>query len=137
MLDLLEVDLKGFDIPFFQNFHREYNLNDAMDVDVPLEVEKRIIDIYENKYNSGFVNKIYLKLFGLIRLSNQLDDVSVALNDYAMDRLVELLNKLEDYINGNKLVEFIGDDYYVIEKSLYAIENYLGLHCNFYFVEAA
>ena len=93
--------------------------------------------IYSDKYSNGFVNDSYLKLFALFRLIGQVDDLEVALSEYALIKLTEMKSAIVDYKTGKKVIQFISDDYHIIEKSVSALENYLGLQCNFYFVEIA
>ena len=127
----------AFNTPFFMGFHRDCNFEEALEIDVPLQVTAKEINIHKDKYENGFVNDGYLKLFALFRLIGKVDDLEAALSDYALVKLTEMKSKVADYKNGEEIIEFISDDYHIITKSVEAMEDYLGLKCNFYFVEVA
>ena len=126
----------AFNTPFFMDFHNTYN-PERVEVDVPLQVTSKEVEIYKSKYSEGFVNDSYLKLFALFRLVGQVDNLEKALTEYALIKLTEMKERVVDYKTGKKVIQFISDDYHIIEKSMRALENYLGLQCNFYFVEVA
>lgn len=128
---------EAFNTPFFMGFHRNGNFEESLEIDVPLQVTAKEISIHKDKYENGFVNDGYLKLFALFRLIGKVDDLETALSDYALVKLTEMKSKVSDYKNGKEVIEFISDDYYIITKSVEAMEDYLGLKCNFYFVEVA
>ena len=127
----------AFNTPFFMDFHRNYNFDEKLEIDVPLHVTSKEMAIYSDKYSNGFVNDSYLKLFALFRLIGQVDNLEAALSEYALIKLTEMKSAIVDYKTGKKVIQFISDDYHIIEKSVSALENYLGLQCNFYFVEIA
>lgn len=129
----------AFVSPFFTDFHKEYNSAYKEKVDIPLYVTAKELKIYEDQYTNGFSNKAYLYLFALFCLFSKVKDgeSTKIFSRYAIKCLYDLKARVVDYKTGKKHIDFISDDYYIIIKSVKAIENYLGIECNFHFVEIA